>query len=165
MLSRCTMGKNSENTKWYTAGLYFECCQCGGCCSGPGEGYIWVTRREVELIADFLEMSLSDLRRRYLRRVGMRTSIIEDQRTRDCIFLHRSDGQRKCVIYKVRPNQCRNWPFWPENLKTQNAWNEAVQKCPGMNRGRQYTFDEIEHIKKEKQWWKSKAGKAGSSSE
>ena len=147
-----------NKTRWYAAGLHFECRQCGGCCSGPGEGYIWVTRPEIEFIADFLKISVGQLRQEYLKRVGLRTTIIEDQTTKDCIFMnrrfHRLRGSDKgCAIYCVRPSQCRSWPFWPENLTSPNAWNEAAQKCSGINHGRLYSFEEIERIKRCKKWW------------
>ncbi len=57
------------------------------------------------------------------------------------------------MIYSVRPNQCRTWPFWPSNLKNPGDWNKAAQKCPGINRGKLYSFEEIERIKKAKKWW------------
>jgi len=179
---------DGNSIPWYVGGLHFECMQCGGCCSGPGEGYIWVTKPEIKLIADFLKITIGQLRREYLRRVGMRTTIIEQPNTKDCIFLNtplslrgakrrsnlihsqardcpglfqrpRNDidassiGYRVCMIYRVRPSQCRTWPFWPENLTNPNAWNKAAQKCPGINRGRLYSFEEIEKIRKKKKWW------------
>ena len=145
----------TKETPWYAAGLHFECLQCGRCCSGPGEGYIWVTRPEIQMIADFLKMTVGQLRREYLRRVGLRTTIIEHAHTRDCIFLREADGQRKCAIYPVRPSQCRTWPFWPSNLANLNAWNQAAKRCPGINRGRFYTYQQIVRIRKNKKWWQS----------
>ena len=140
---------------WYVAGLHFECVRCGRCCSGPGQGYIWATRPEIELIADFLRTTVGQLRQKYLRRVGLRTTIIEHHVTRDCIFLQNIGGERKCMIYPVRPSQCRSWPIWPNNLASSNAWNKAAQKCPGINRGRHYSCKEIEKIEKKKRWWQS----------
>ncbi len=142
-----------NKTPWYIAGLHFECVQCGRCCSGPGEGYIWVTKPEIQIIADFLKISVGRLRQEYLKRVGLRTTIIEHPGTRDCILLQDIAGQKRCIIYPVRPSQCRAWPFWPENLTNPNAWNKAAQKCPGINQGRLYTYDEIEKIKRNKKWW------------
>jgi len=133
--------------------LHFECVRCGACCAGPGEGYIWVTKPEIQLIADFLKETAEQIRRKYLNRVGLRTTIIEQPGTKDCIFLQKIKGQKSCVIYPVRPSQCRIWPFWPSNLASPNAWNKAAQKCPGINRGRFYSFEEIEKIKSEKKWW------------
>jgi Fe-S-cluster containining protein len=142
------LGKNK--TLWYAGGLHFECQQCGACCSGPNQGYIWVTRPEIKLIADFLKIEPNQLRQNYLRRVGFRTTIIEQPSTKDCVFLRRIDSQKECVIYPTRPNQCRAWPFWPENLVNADAWNKAAQKCGGINRGKLYSFEEIEKIKKTK---------------
>lgn len=154
-----------DKTPWYAAGLHFECTQCGGCCSGPGEGYIWVARQEVEFIAEHLKMTVEQLRQRYMRRVGLRTTIIEESTTKDCIFLTERAGQRGCVIYPVRPGQCRSWPFWPENLKSPGAWNQAAQKCPGINRGRLYSFTEIERIKRCTKWWQDTEPTTGCSKE
>ncbi|MHC5073783.1 MAG: YkgJ family cysteine cluster protein [Planctomycetota bacterium] len=147
------MSKAKEKTCWYIAGLHFECQKCGACCSGPDEGYIWVTRPEIEKIAKLLKIPIGELRRKYLIRVGFRTTIIEQKNTKDCIFLKEIDGYKKCIIYPVRPSQCRSWPFWPENLKSPTAWNKAVKKCPGINRGRLCTFEEIQKIKNDKHWW------------
>lgn len=149
-------------TAWYVTGLNFECQKCGGCCSGPGEGYIWVTRPEIELIADFLKMTAGQLRQQYLKRVGLRTTIIENRTTKDCIFLQNCAGQKRCMIYPVRPSQCRSWPFWPNNLTSTDAWNKAAQKCPGINRGRRYSFEEIEKIKRSKKWWQDAEQTGGS---
>ncbi|MBW1946240.1 MAG: YkgJ family cysteine cluster protein, partial [Deltaproteobacteria bacterium] len=65
-----------NKTPWYVAGLYFECKECGACCSGPGEGYIWVAKPEIEFIADYLKMTVGQLRQKYTRRVGLRTTIL-----------------------------------------------------------------------------------------
>lgn len=140
-------------TSWYVAGLHFECLQCGRCCSGPSEGYIWVTGPEIKLIAEFLKIPKEQLRKQYLKRVGLRTTIKEHHITKDCVFMQQRNNKKMCSIYPVRPSQCRTWPFWRENLTNPNAWNQAAQKCPGINRGKFYSFEQIEKIKKRKNWW------------
>ena len=142
-------GKN----KWYESGLSFECSQCGECCSGPGEGVIWVCRREIELIAEYLGISEKELRSRYMRRIGVRTTIIEEPVSRDCIFLNKKNSSVQCEIYPVRPSQCRNWPFWSSNLRSPASWNEAARTCPGVNRGSRHTFEQIESKRRQKKWW------------
>ena len=139
--------------KWYFAGLHFECLGCGNCCSGPAEGFIWVAKEEIELIADLLKIPVKQLRRQFLKRSGFRLTIIEDTITKDCIFLKIIDGRKQCVIYPVRPNQCRTWPFWPNNLSSLDIWNRTAQKCPGINRGRFYSLEEIEKLCRQKKWW------------
>ena len=48
-----------------------------------------------------------------------------------CQFL---EGKR-CGVYQGRPNQCRTWPFWPENMKAR-VWNgEIARFCPGVGKG------------------------------
>ncbi|MHC4462356.1 MAG: YkgJ family cysteine cluster protein [Planctomycetota bacterium] len=147
------MTKKLNKTPWYVGGLHFECLQCGECCSGPSEGYIWVTKPEIQIIADFLKITPGQLRQVHLKRVGLRTTIIEHPGSKDCIFLQETNGQKRCTIYAVRPSQCRIWPFWPSNLASPNDWNKAAQKCCGINRGKHYSIEEIEKIKSEKKWW------------
>lgn len=144
---------------WYIAGLNFKCSQCGSCCSGPEQGCIWVTKQEIEFIAEYLKITVSELRKKYLKRYGPRTSIIEQPVTKDCVFLLMENGVKRCQIYPVRPNQCRTWPFWLSNLESINTWNNAAQKCGGINRGRYYSFDQIEKIRKSKKWWTDKPPK------
>lgn len=137
---------------WYAAGLHFSCMQCGQCCSGPEEGYIWVTPVEIKRLADEINMTVGDFKKKYTRKVGTRTTLIEDPVTKDCIFLKGKQGHKGCAVYHVRPNQCRTWPFWDGNLYTSDHWNAAAANCPGINRGRHYTLTEIEQIKNSK-WW------------
>jgi Fe-S-cluster containining protein len=148
-------------TRWYAGGLHFACRECGACCAGPTEGYIWVIEPEIELIADYLKTTPGELGRRYLRRVGLRTTVIEHRTTKDCIFLREVAGKRRCAIYPVRPNQCRTWPFWPENLSDPDAWNMAALRCPGINYGRYYSGDEIDRIRKSTRWWEHSKHTAG----
>ena len=69
------------------------------------------------------------------------------------------DGQpvplkrRGCSIYRVRPLQCRTWPFWDGNLSKKEMWALASIKCPGMNRGaRKFTREQIEALRDARDW-------------
>ena len=143
------------NTPWYIAGLHFECLQCGSCCSGPGEGYVWLCDEEIKLIAEKLKLENEEFRKNYTRRACGNISLNEDKETKDCIFL----GKEGCTIYKVRPNQCRTWPFWDSNLDSIDSWNYAAQRCPGINRGRLFNYEEIETIRKSRNWWNDRQAK------
>ncbi|HUU82421.1 MAG TPA: YkgJ family cysteine cluster protein [Phycisphaerae bacterium] len=139
------MLKLKAKTKWYAAGLHFECSQCGNCCSGP-PGYVWVTKGQIKAIAEFLGREDGTLDKSQLRRVGLRYSLTE-RPGGDCIFLKREGDKAGCSIYPVRPTQCRTWPFWSENLRSSDGWNRAALLCPGMNVGRHYSFVAIEELR------------------
>ena len=132
-------------TRWYQAGLRFECTQCGNCCSGS-PGYVWVTREDIQAISEFLGRSDGKLDKSQLRRVGLRFSLTEKP-DGDCIFLKREGGKTMCSIYPVRPVQCRTWPFWNGNLRTPDHWNKAVTICPGINHGPLHNFVRIEELR------------------
>lgn len=143
--------------KWYKSGLAFECRQCGRCCSGPGEGYIWVSSDEIDAISNFLQIKAAEFKDRYCYRVGRRYSLNEQQPSKDCIFLsvssngssdsdNNSSG-KGCRIYQVRPLQCRTWPFWKENLRSKNTWEHAAKHCPGIDSGLWHSPERIEAIR------------------
>ena len=130
---------------WYVSGLAFECQQCGRCCEGPEEGYVWVNEEEIAAIASQLGLTAGQMRSRYVREVSGGLSLIEQPISNDCIFLESNgEGGRGCSIYPVRPIQCRTWPFWPSNLSDSDAWGSAQKRCMGINRGRVYSRQEIE---------------------
>jgi hypothetical protein len=112
-----------------------------------------VTGAEVGRIAAFLGITRRELRKKYLRRVGWRMSIIEEAATKDCIFLRVHNGIKNCAIYDVRPNQCRTWPFWKQNIESIEAWHAAATRCRGIDHGRQYSASEIRRIIESKKWW------------
>lgn len=66
----------------------------------------------------------------------------------DCIFL---EGGNRCGTYEARPEQCRTWPFWPENMKAKTWRREIETYCPGVGKGRLHTREEIETILKEQE--------------
>lgn len=116
-----------EKSPWYSEGLRFECTGCGECCTGA-PGHVWVSRKEIKEIAEFLHFSKEEFTERFLRRVGARFSLIELPKTFDCIFLK----NKKCTIYSVRPTQCRTFPWWPQLLKSREDWEEAAHYCEGI---------------------------------
>ena len=126
--------------QWYDCGLLFGCQECGNCCAGPDEGYVWVSAAEAAAISAQLGVSAEHFRQKYCHRVGRRYSLVEKRPSKDCIFLQRDKG---CAIYEVRPRQCRTWPFWKENLRSADAWDQAAAKCAGMGKGSWYGPEEI----------------------
>ena len=133
----------SMSDRWYRDGLRFECTQCGACCTGA-PGYVWVTWEESKALAAHLASTVEQFRKRYVRRVGKRYSLLEHDNG-DCVFWDQKSG---CTVYMARPAQCRTYPFWPENLATKSAWEEVDGECPGSGKGRIYTLEEIERIRR-----------------
>lgn len=136
--------------EWYVEeGLRFTCTQCGNCCTGP-PGYVWFDEHEVRAMADYLKVSEAEFRREYAHEVYGRWSLNERRSGHgyDCVFLKREEGGKAlCSIYPVRPQQCRTWPFWKENLKSERVWEAVKQVCPGMGKGKIYPVEKIRIIR------------------
>lgn len=153
---RLPVVESEEAHPWYAAGLSFSCTQCGNCCTGE-PGYVWISEAEVSRLAEFLKLPEAEVVRKYCRRMaGGKFSLKERKNLRneyDCIFLKEDEkGRRGCSIYPVRPLQCRTWPFWEGNLSGPNAWNRAGKKCPGLNKGRKFTREQIESLRDAEDW-------------
>lgn len=127
--------KKSE--RWYEKGLKFTCTECGKCCTGS-PGYVWVNTREMEEMARFLGIPLNEFKRKYTRRVGSRFSLLESKKTFDCVFLK----DNKCRVYGARPTQCKTFPWWPQNLSSQEAWEAAARSCEGIRDGKEVVASE-----------------------
>ena len=89
------------------------CKSCDGNCCIGASGYIWITKQECIKLAEFLNISLEELEKKYLLKVGYRYSLKEIQLSQNnyaCIFFDLN--KKQCSVYKVRPDQCRTFPFW-----------------------------------------------------
>lgn len=116
--------------EFYKDGLRFQCQpNCGACCSQKGD--VFVNGEEVHRLATFLRMPTPQFRKRYLRRVHSKYSLLDNQ-AGGCIFL---GNDLKCTVYEARPDQCRSYPFWPHILVSQLAWDWESLKCPGIGQG------------------------------
>ncbi len=133
---------------WYADGLQFECTGCGHCCRW-GEGYVWISEREIHAMANHLGLDVLEFARQYVRRVGTCYSLKERADYR-CVLLDEAVGRGdRCRVYPARPTQCRTYPFWREHLKSAKAWQALADDCPGLNQGRLYTADEIDALARE----------------
>lgn len=131
-----------KKKKFYQNGLYFGCTECGNCCSDTS-GYVELTEAEAENIAGFLKLSEADFLEKYVELRDQESAFrLKSHENGDCIFL----VENRCTIYPARPLQCRTFPFWPENLKSNHRWKITAALCPGINQGRLYPEEEIESI-------------------
>ena len=126
----------AQRPYFFDRGLRFSCRQCGGCCVGE-PGTIYVSRTEMEAIAASLELSVDDFIVQYLYPFRDSYSIKEDAQGR-CLFF--DEG---CAIYDIRPLQCRTYPFWFSNLRSEDRWRSVERQCPGVGSGRLYSKAEI----------------------
>ena len=120
-------------------GIRFECQGTGKCCQSRGEyGYVYLSPRDQVRLAKHLGLKRAELKKIHCDESEGYVHLKDPDKT--CNFL---DGKR-CTIYEGRPDQCRTWPFWPENLNAK-TWNEEVVPfCPGIGKGKLYTKAEIE---------------------
>jgi len=105
------------------------CSTCAGrCCTGES-GYIYVTKNEIEKIAELLELEVNEFRVKYLFQKGYKFSIKEQKfgDSYECIFYDRESNG--CKIYMARPSQCKTFPFW-DYFKTRV--DELKDECPGI---------------------------------
>ena len=134
----------SDKQPWYKDGLRFECTACGDCCTGA-PGYVWVNKEEIAALAAAEELDVDEFERLYVRKIGIRKSLKEFPNG-DCVFF--DTETRKCQHYEARPRQCRTWPFWTSNVKSEKAWKETCDVCPGSGKGKLYQLSEIESQRK-----------------
>lgn len=129
----------SNCSYFFDNGIRFQCQRCGACCTGE-PGTIYVEQSEIPRIAHFTGIPLHDIIEKFLYPFRDSYSIREDQEGR-CFFYNNG-----CTIYPVRPNQCRSFPFWLENLRSEKEWRWVSDRCPGIGRGKLYTKMQILEI-------------------
>ena len=131
MTNQNSSDEQSATSPWYKNGLRFQCTECGKCCTGL-PGFVWISEEEMVAIATDLNISLDLFKRKYVRRRDNRYALVERKMPNNeyaCIFLK----DKKCQVYKSRPQQCRTFPWWQENLNTEESWKLAADECEGIN--------------------------------
>ena len=118
-------------------GIRFACTQCGRCCTGA-PGTVRLNKAEISALSRRLNLSESEFIAVYARRVDEVWSIRE-RANGDCVFF---DGV-SCTVYEDRPAQCRLFPFWFRNLRSEESWLATCRECPGIGKGRLYSEDEL----------------------
>jgi Fe-S-cluster containining protein len=125
---------------WWSGGVQFQCQGSGKCCVSRGEyGYVFLTRKDRERMAEHLKLSLSEFNKKYCAKVDGNWALKEDPDEPNCMFLENN----RCTVYEARPTQCRTWPFWPEVMPARAWKREVVAFCPGVGKGKVYSAEEI----------------------
>jgi len=133
------MSKPAVKERFYARGLHFECTGCGACCK-LGGGFVYPTLEDVGFAARELDLSVNRFTELYMELHEGHYVFKNDGD--NCIFY----GENGCTIYAARPTQCRTFPFWKANLKSQYRWKMTEEECEGIGRGKLFELDEIEAI-------------------
>lgn len=135
-MSRNVLDLLDRRPYFFDAGIRFECRRCGQCCTGA-PGTIYVSADEIRSLAGHLGLTVELFTERCLYPYKDSYSIKEHADGR-CLFF--DDG---CTIYPQRPHQCRTFPFWFTNLRSETSWRAIAAHCPGIGQGRRYSRSEI----------------------
>ncbi|MDQ6677253.1 MAG: YkgJ family cysteine cluster protein [Acidobacteriota bacterium] len=91
---------------------------------------MYLSEGDLKNAAAFLGLGAEEFEMQFVIRT--RTELrLRKPEGRQCFF-HRNNC---CAIHPAKPTQCRAFPFWPELLEDEAAWEETARYCPGMNRG------------------------------
>jgi Fe-S-cluster containining protein len=125
---------------FYARGLRFSCTRCSSCCRYES-GFVFLSRKDAELIAKKLKMGYTIFVKTFCRWVpapgGEVQLSLKEKANFDCIF-----WDEGCKVYDHRPLQCRSFPFWESIMLSETIWEEL--DCPGKDRGTFHGSDEIE---------------------
>lgn len=124
------MNELPDQSSFFDAGIRFTCTQCGHCCTGS-PGQVRVTPEEINAIANATRKPADE----FLKVGG---TMLLEKPNGDCVF-----HENGCTIYAMRPTQCRTYPFWFRNLRSEESWAKARAECPGIGEGRLYSKKEI----------------------
>lgn len=126
---------------WYKKRpICFTCTGCGACCKRE-EGEVYITQKELKAIERYLKKQERPFPAMYMKKESDEIWSIEIGPQGACPFL---DSENRCSIQPVKPWQCSAYPFWPEVMQSEFAWEEEARFCEGMNQGEVHSAEEIE---------------------
>ena len=116
---------------WWKNGVHFSCQpNCGKCCDEPG-GIVYLSPDDATRLAAHAELDVEAWLERDTRQTYDGRYVLKSREEDDiCIHLN---AQQQCNIYEVRPQQCRAFPWWGENMATPSSWASVKRNCPGID--------------------------------
>ena len=91
---------------------------------------ITIQNNNSSLSANSLQITIPTFKRLYLRRIDNRWALVERKsQNHSCVFYQ----NQKCQVYTSRPLKCRTYPFWKENLNSEESWKLAAEECEGIH--------------------------------
>lgn len=127
-----------DRSYFFDKGIHFSCTRCGKCCTGK-PGTVRVAPEEIEAISAKVHVSHEEFIAKFTRPVDGGYSLVEKP-DGACIFY---DEKKGCTVHAARPIQCRLYPFWVKNLRSEEAWAQTCRECPGIGEGDLHTREEI----------------------
>ncbi|OFZ18275.1 MAG: hypothetical protein A2X94_07510 [Bdellovibrionales bacterium GWB1_55_8] len=133
----------SPRPAFWKKGVRFKCLGCGKCCQARDTyGFVYLTKKDRQRLALHLQLSEKEFRRKYCEETDGWTHLKNPRL--DCGFF-KNNG---CEVYEARPEQCRTWPFWPENMNARAWRSQVLSFCRGASeathRARLYAAEEIQ---------------------
>jgi len=119
-------------------GVRFRCTECGACCTGA-PGRVRVSEAELAVLAAFRNQPLAALKATCARRMEGEWLLVENPGNGDCVFFK----DNRCAVHPVKPTQCRLYPFWFRNVRSDAAWARTCAECPGIGQGDWIAPEEI----------------------
>jgi len=112
-------------------GVAFQCQpNCGRCCDQPG-GIVYLSPDDAERLAEHAGLDVGSCLERDTRKTFDGRYVLKS-REEDGVCIHLNE-HKQCSIYDVRPQQCKAFPWWGENLATPAAWDKTKAACPGID--------------------------------
>ena len=133
----------TEEVPFYQDGLYFSCQQgCAACCKIPGR--VEIDEQDIGRMAEALGMTHNRFAATYVRKVSGQL-LLRERDDAACVMLGEDD---RCMVHAVRPLQCRTYPFWDEVLANDFTWILEKDLCPGLDKGRWFSREEIDALRR-----------------
>ena len=116
---------------WWKNGVHFSSQpNCGKCCDQPG-GIVYVSADDATRLAAHADLDVHAWLERDTRQTYDGRYVLKS-REEDGICIH-LNAQQQCNVYDVRPQQCRAFPWWGENMVSASSWASVKRSCPGID--------------------------------
>jgi len=102
----------------------FVCRKCGNCCK---RGFVYIKKDDIKKISTFFRITQKDFINQYTENILWLGRVLKFKGDK-CIFLN---SNNLCLIYNVRPLQCRTFPGWGWIVKKTNWQEEIKDFCEG----------------------------------
>jgi Fe-S-cluster containining protein len=106
-----------------------SCKICSGHCCRWG-GYVWVTDGDLQAMAEVMKLPLEVFVKEYVKASYGRLSLQDRLRDGEYHCSLFDPFNNICLVYPVRPKQCRTFPFWDQ---FRSNYQKLLEFCPGIS--------------------------------